>query len=91
MNQATEWATQMTRDHGQECLLQVQSVLARAQLEIECLLEQYQQAETDAARAQVLNMCIEFMPPFIANNLRLDLLAQRQAELLVLARTGTGA
>ena len=91
MSQATDWATQMTRDHGQECLLQVQSVLARAQLEIECLLEQYQQAETDAARAQVLNMCIEFMPPFIANNLRLDLLAQRQAELLVLARTGVNA
>jgi hypothetical protein len=91
MSQTTEWATHMTRDHGHACLLQVQSVLARALTEAEYLLEQYQQADTDAARAQVLNRCIEFMPPFIANNLRLDLLAQRQAELLVLARTGRSA
>jgi hypothetical protein len=31
-----------------------------------------------------MGYCIEFILPFLTNNLHVDLLAQRQAELLVL-------
>ena len=88
MNQATEWATTATRDQGLDRLQHVQSTLGRAQHEIEYLLEVYENAESDADRAQALNHCIEFMLPFLATNLRMDLLAQSQGALLVLARTG---
>ena len=91
MNQATEWATKATRDQGLDRLQDVQSTLGRAQHEIEHLLEVYENAESDADRAQALNHCIEFMLPFLANNLRMDLLAQSQGALLVLAKTGKPA
>ena len=88
MNTTThDWAIKATRDQGRDCLQQAHSALGRAQQEIEYLLEVYDNAESDTDRARTLNRCIEFMLPFLANNLRVDLLAQRQADLLVLAKT----
>ena len=80
-------ARQCTRDNGLECLQQVQRILGRAQQEVDYMLDTYQNAASDADRARALNYCIEFLLPFLTNNLRLDLLAQRQAELQVLAKT----
>jgi hypothetical protein len=84
---APDWATKATRDQGLDCLKLAQTALARAQQEIEYLLEVYDNAESDSDRARTLNRSIEFLLPFLANNLRVDLLAQRQADLLVLAKT----
>ena len=78
---------QCTRDNGLESLQQVQRILGRAQQEVDYMLDTYQNAASDADRARALNYCIEFLLPFLTNNLRLDLLAQRQAELQVLAKT----
>jgi hypothetical protein len=91
MNQSTmteaDWVCQRERKNGRDSLMQVQSTLARAQQEIDYLLDKYQHAESDAERARTISYCIEFMMPFLTNNMRIDLLAQRQAELLVLAKT----
>ena len=58
-------------------------------LEVDYMLDSYQSAESDADRARIMCYCIEFMLPFLTNNLRIDLLAQRQADLRVLAKTPT--
>ena len=84
---ANDYARQSTRDSGLESLKNVQSILGRAQQEVEYMLDSYQSAESDADRARIVGYCIEFMLPFLTNNLRIDLLAQRQADLLVLAKT----
>ena len=86
-----DWAIKATRDQGLDCLKLAQTALGRAQQEIEYLLEVYENAESDLDRARTLNRSIEFLLPFLANNLRVDLLAQRQADLLVLAKTEKAA
>ena len=86
---ANDHVRQSTRDSGLERLKNVQSILGRAQQEVDYMLDAYQSAESDADRARIMGYCIEFMLPFLTNNLRVDLLAQRQAELLVLAKCPT--
>ena len=82
-----DYARQSTRDSSLESLKNVQSILGRAQQEVDYMLDSYQNAESDADRARIMGYCIEFMLPFLTNNLRIDLLAQRQADLRVLAKT----
>ena len=84
---ANDHFRQSTRDSSLESLKNVQSILGRAQQEVDYMLDSYQSAESDADRARIMGYCIEFMLPFLTNNLRIDLLAQRQADLRVLAKT----
>ena len=84
---ANDHFRQSTRDSSLESLKNVQSILGRAQQEVDYMLDSYQPAESDADRARIMCYCVEFMLPLLTNNLRIDLLAQRQADLRVLAKT----
>jgi hypothetical protein len=81
---ANDHVRQSTRGIGLERLQQVQQILGSTQQEVYYMLDSHQSAESDADRARIMGYCIEFILPFLTNNLHVDLLAQRQAELLVL-------
>ena len=59
--------------------------LQRSMYDLECHLESLETAEDDAERAKHLNAAINHLVCTLQPNLRIDLLAQSQAELAVLA------
>jgi hypothetical protein len=74
--QAREKATQRLQD--------AVNVLQRSMYEIERYQERMQECKTDKERAKVVNWAVNYLVCNITPNLRIDLLADSQAELRAL-------
>ena len=73
------------REKANQRLQDAVNVLQRSMHEIERYQERMQDAKTDKERAQVINWAVNYLVCNIMPNLRVDLLADSQAELRALA------
>lgn len=64
------------------------NTLQRAMHDLEVFQEKFDEAANDAERAQLLNSAVNHLTCNILPNCRIDLLANSQAELTVLAERG---
>lgn len=78
-----EIMNQIKRQNGLDALLNAREVLERAVREIDGHVHTYQTAQSDTTRAKALNWTINYLATSLLGNCRLDLLANRQAELTV--------
>ena len=76
------------REKAQERLQAAINQLQRSMYDMECYADKLAAAENDRERAQAMNWAINHLVCNIQPNLRIDLLAQSQAELAVLAAHG---
>jgi threonyl-tRNA synthetase len=76
------------REQARERLQFSINTLQRSMYELELYLEKLEEAESDQHRAEVMNWSINYLITSIQPNLRIDLLAQSQAELAKLAMCG---
>ena len=73
------------REKANQRLQDAVNVLQRSMYEIERYQERMQDANSDKERAQVINWAVNYLVCNIMPNLRVDLLADSQAELRALA------
>lgn len=73
-----------TRKLAQERLQAAINTLQRSMYEMECYVERLEAADSDSESAWVMNGAINHLVCNIQPNLRVDLLAESQAELAVL-------
>ncbi|WP_146182833.1 hypothetical protein [Limnohabitans sp. Jir72] len=76
------------RDKARKRLQSAINTLQRSMYDLECILEKLDEAQDDSKRARHMNAAINHLVCNIQPNLRIDLLANSQAELAVLAVQG---
>ena len=67
---------------GHDSLTHARATLERALRELDRYIERYDEGKDAKDRADVLNWSINHLVTFIPNNIRLDLIAGAQAEML---------
>jgi len=70
---------------AKERLQDAVNTLQRSMYELEVYIERFEQAETERERSQVVNWAVNYLVCSITPNLRIDLLADSQAQLAALA------
>ena len=86
-SKAREYEANYIRRKAQERLQHSINTLQGTMYEMELYLERLEQAQTDAVRADVINWAINHLVCNIMPNVRIDLLAHSQAELVALPNT----
>ena len=79
--QVTSLKAKHIRNQAHQRLQSAINCLQRSMYRMECFLEMIDSAKIDAERAQHMNSAINYLVNGIQPNLRIDLLAQSQAEL----------
>lgn len=85
MSNEREILARLTRKQARESLLGARATLACAIKELDVYLDKFESAEDDGGRARVMNWVINHLVCNIQGNLRIDRLADHQAELTRLA------
>jgi DNA-binding transcriptional regulator YbjK len=70
---------------AKERLQDAVNTLQRSMYELEVYIERFDQADTERERSQVVNWAVNYLVCSITPNLRIDLLADSQAQLAALA------
>lgn len=83
--QIADLMAKQAREKANQRLQDAVNVLQRSMYEIERYQERMQDVKTDKERAQVINWAVNYLVCNIMPNLRVDLLADSQAELGALA------
>ena len=81
MTTQAEFQTRYAEQNGREAIAQARATLERALREIDSYSERYASAETLRDKANALNWTLNYLVTGITPNLRLDLIANAQAEL----------
>ena len=77
---------QMTEQKAKDALLTARSTLERSLRELDHYIERLDMAETPHDKSQVMNWALNALACNITPNLRLDLIAHAQAELLSITK-----
>ncbi|MGYP001220257006 len=77
---------QMTEQKAKDALLTARSTLERSLRELDLYIERLDTAETPHDKSQVMNWALNALACNITPNLRLDLIANAQAELASVAK-----
>ena len=77
---------QMTEQKAKDALLNARSTLERSLRELDHYIERLDTAETPHDKSQVMNWALNALACNITPNLRLDLIANAQAELASVAK-----
>lgn len=77
---------QMTEQKAKDALLTTRSTLERSLRELDHYIERLDTAETPHDKSQVMNWALNALACNITPNLRLDLIANAQAELASVAK-----
>ena len=77
---------QMTEQKAKDALLTARSTLERSQRELDHYIERLDTAETPHDKSQVMNWALNALACNITPNLRLDLIANAQADLASVAK-----
>lgn len=77
---------QMTEQKAKDALLTARSTLERSLCELDHYIERLDTAETPHDKSQVMNWALNALACNITPNLRLDLIANAQAELASVAK-----
>ena len=72
-------------NQAKERLQDAVNTLQRSMYELEVYIERFEQADTERERSQIVNWAVNYLVCNITPNLRIDLLADSQAQLAVLA------
>jgi hypothetical protein len=81
MNNEHDPIAHITRQQAREALVNARAMLERAVREMDTYLDAFERAKDDGGRARVMNWAIGYLAANLHGNLRLDILADRQAEL----------
>lgn len=87
MKTDTAVTTQLTHKQARAALLNARSTLERALCELDRFSARFEEAASNAEKSQVMNWTLHYLASNIGPNLRLDLIANAQADL---ARGGLG-
>jgi len=83
--QFQEIQKQYAVSQAKERLQDAVNTLQRSMYELEVYIERFEQADTERERSQVVNWAVNYLVCSITPNLRIDLLADSQAQLAALA------
>jgi hypothetical protein len=81
MTTPIEFQTQYAEQKGREAIAQARATLERALRELESYGERYDSTDSLRDKANALNWTLNYLATGITPNLRLDLIADAQAEL----------
>lgn len=86
MKNETEWQTQIAEQNAADALANARATLIRALHELDSYIEKFDAADSPARKAEALNWTLNYLATGIAPNLRLDLIANAQAQFTRLAK-----
>ena len=81
MTTPAEFQAHYAEQRGREAIAQARATLERALREIDSYAERYDSADALRDKTKVLNWTLNYLATSITPNLRLDLIADAQAEL----------
>ncbi len=81
MNTPAEFQAHYAEQRGREAIAQARATLARALQELDGYGERYEASASPKDKAKALNWALNYLASGIMPNLRLDLIADAQAEL----------
>ena len=82
MTTPAEYQSHYAEQRGREAIAQARATLERALREIDSYAERYDSADALRDKTKVLNWTLNYLATSITPNLRLDLIASAQAELV---------
>ncbi len=82
MTTPAEFQSHYAEQRGREAIAQARATLERALREIDSYAERYDSADALRDKTKVLNWTLNYLATSITPNLRLDLIASAQAELV---------
>ncbi len=86
MKNESEWQTQIAEQNAADALTNARGTLMRALQELDSYIEKFDAADSAASKAEALNWTLNYLATGIAPNLRLDLIANAQAQFTRLAK-----
>lgn len=81
MTTPAEFQAHYAEQRGREAIAQARATLERALREIDSYAERYDSADALRDKTKVLNWTLNYLATGVTPNLRLDLIADAQAEL----------
>ena len=86
MKKETDWQAQIAEQNAADALANACGTLIRALQELDSYIEKFDVADSPARKAEALNWALNYLATGIAPNLRLDLIANAQAQFTRLAK-----
>ncbi len=86
MKNEAEWQTQIAEQSAADALANARGTLVRALQELDTYIDKFSTADSTARKAELLNWTLNYLATGITPNLRLDLIANAQAEFTRLAK-----
>ena len=86
MKKETDWQAQIAAQNAADALANARGTLIRALQELDSYIEKFDVADSPARKAEALNWALNYLATGIAPNLRLDLIANAQAQFTRLAK-----
>jgi hypothetical protein len=77
--------SEMAAKGGRQALEQVKATIERTLQEVDSYIAQYDSKESESGKADVLNWTMNYLTNNVLGNCRIDILANRQAELTMAA------
>ena len=87
MTPEAQHASRYAETSGRDALANARATMQRALEELDRYIERYDEAEQLKDKANVLNWTLSHLATYIPNNVRLDMIAGAQAELIRAAAT----
>jgi len=77
----TDMLNQLKQQNAKQALIYARSILERAIHELDTYIDYLDKADSNSKRAQIMNWALHYLVCNILPNVRLDLIANAQAEL----------
>ncbi len=87
MTTEAQYTSRYAETSGRDALDNARATMQRALEELDRYIERYNEAEQLKDKANVLNWTLSHLATYIPNNVRLDMIAGAQAELIRAAAT----
>ena len=82
MTTEAQYTSRYAETSGRDALANARATMQRALEELDRYIERYNEAEQLKDKANVLNWTLSHLATYVPNNVRLDLIASAQAELV---------
>ncbi len=87
MTTEAQYTSRYAETSGRDALANARATMQRALEELDRYIERYDEAEQLKDKANVLNWTLSHLATYVPNNVRLDMIAGAQAELIRAAAT----
>jgi len=87
MTTEAQYTSRYAETSGRDALADARATMQRALEELDRYIERYDEAEQLKDKANILNWTLSHLATYIPNNVRLDMIAGAQAELILAAAT----